>query len=150
MSFDSRQTKPEDIADLQRVVTETGLFPPDMLPDMVASASDAQIWLTILSDHRPVGLIFAEAEHFTAGTWNLRALAVSPAAHRSGAGRAIVAALEQHLRSIGQRLLIVDTSSAPEQSGARAFYPAIGFEHEATIRDFWDKGDDKITYRKEL
>ena len=150
MSFDTRQTKPEDIADLQKVLTETELFPPDMLPDMVASASDDQVWMTILSDHRPIGLVFAEAEHFTAGTWNMRALAVSPRTQRTGAGRAIVAALEQHLRDLEQRLLIVDTSSAPEQFGARAFYPAIGFEHEATIRDFWDKGDDKITYRKEL
>ena len=150
MSFDTRPTKPEDIADLQRVLTETELFPPDMLPEMLASANDEQVWLTVLYDHRPIGLIFAEAEHFTVGTWNMRALAVSPHTQRSGAGRAIVAALEQHLRDLEQRLLIVDTSSAPEQFGARAFYPAIGFEHEATIRDFWDKGDDKITYRKGL
>lgn len=32
----------------------------------------------------------------------------------------------------------------------RKFYQQLGYEKEAVIRDFWDTGDDKVTFRKVL
>ncbi len=150
MTFEIRQTDPGDVPDLQTVLTETELFPAEFLPGMLDAAGKDQVWLTCRADGRAIGLAFAEPEAFTEGTWNMRALAVLPEFHRSGAGRALVQGLEERLRGHGQRLLIVDTSGSETLSVARAFYAAIGYEHEATISDFWSAGDHKVTFRKVL
>ena len=61
-----------------------------------------------------------------------------------------MAAAEQHLRSKGQRNLIVDTSGTDDFALTRRFYAQNGYEEEAPIRDFWAAGDDKVIFRKAL
>lgn len=58
--------------------------------------------------------------------------------------------IEDFLRMNGNRELIIDTSSTPEFDLTRAFYLKIGYTKEATIRDFWKEGDDKIVFWKKL
>ena len=55
----------------------------------------------------------------TEGTWNMLALGVSPDHHRSGLGRALVAAAEPMLAARDARLLIVDTSGTEAFAQAR-------------------------------
>lgn len=57
---------------------------------------------------------------------------------------------EAHLQSLGQRLLIVDTSGTDDFALTRQFYATSGYEEEARIRDFWGEGDDKVIFRKSL
>lgn len=45
---------------------------------------------------------------------------------------------------------IVETSGLPEFEKARAFYSKTGFRKEATIKDFFDAGDDKVVYTKNI
>lgn len=59
-------------------------------------------------------------------------------------------AAEQRLRSLGQRILLVDTSSTDAFTLTRKFYTRNGYEEEARIRDFWSAGDDKVIFRKSL
>ena len=58
-----RETKSEDIPGLQRVLDNTGLFPSEMLPDMVSDflseAESDDIWLTCDSDGAAVGFCYA-------------------------------------------------------------------------------------------
>jgi len=63
-------------------------------------------------------------------------------------GRGLVAALERHLHSQGQRVLIADTSGTESYAGTRAFYRSLGYSEEARIGDFWYAGDDKVVFRK--
>ncbi|MDW4500502.1 GNAT family N-acetyltransferase [Sulfitobacter sp. D35] len=146
-------TVAEDIPGLQRVLEDTGLFPPDLLPEMFAPARDGDpsaFWLTCHLGSEPVGLCYTRAEEMADGTWNMLALGVASAHRRSGLGAALVAAAEERLREQGQRMLLVDTSGTDDFAAARAFYEGIGYAQEARIRDFWAPGDDKITFRKSL
>ena len=61
-----------------------------------------------------------------------------------------MAAAEQHLRSKGQRNLIVDTSGTDDFALTRRFYAQNGYEEEAPIRDFGAASDDKVIFRKAL
>lgn len=149
-----RPTKAEDLPTLQHVLAETQLFPPDMLPDMIApflggTASD-ELWLTAEVDGQAAGLCYAAAEPMTEGTWNMRAIAVHPACQGTGIGTGLTDHLEQSLRRTEQRLLIVDTSGLDDFRQTRAFYRRNGYTEEARIRDFWAAGDDKIVFRKAL
>jgi ribosomal protein S18 acetylase RimI-like enzyme len=124
-----------------------------MLPSMLAPALSGEseaIWLTSHLDAIAVGFCFAEPEELTDGTWNMLALAVLPELQGKKLGTTLVEALEKHLRSKGQRILVVDTSSKDEFTLTRKFYAKNQYEEEARIRDFWAEGDDKVIFRKVL
>ncbi len=149
-----RPTRREDIAPLQKVLDETGLFPGEMLPGMLSGfLSDdegADIWLTCEADGEAVGFCNARPEELAEGTWNMLAIAVLPVAQGHGHGAALVQHLETMLRQDGQRIIIIDTSGTDMFAGARAFYRRNGYDEEARIRDFWAAGDDKVIFRKSL
>lgn len=142
-----------DIPALQDVLDQTGLFPSEFLPDMLAgifAGEAAQFCLTCHLKGRAVGFCYVAAEELTDGTWNMRALAVHPDVQGHRCGTAIAKSAEDHLRSKGQRILIVETSGTDAFSGARRFYVRNGYQEEARIRDFWAHGDDKVIFRKAL
>lgn len=151
--IDIRPTQAGDVPALQAVLEQTGLFPADLLPEMIGPALAGEVqelWFTALSDGIARGFCYAVPEEMTDGTWNLLAIAVDPEVQGLGFGRLLVDAAERRLQTDGQRLLLVDTSGKAEFDGARQFYLHLGFAEEARIRDFWADGDDKITFRKSL
>ncbi len=74
------------------------------------------------------------------------------ATHRDFRGRGIgKKLLEETCRQAGKRgctMLIAETSGREKYAPTRAFYVSAGFALEATIRDYYDKGDDKLIYIK--
>ncbi len=154
MTPKTRPAQASDIPALTRIVEEIGLFPPEMLPDMIApfleDAAGGDLWLVAEADGQPAGLCYAAHEQMTEGTWNMRALGVVPGHQRSGIGAALTAAVETALRDQGQRILIVDTSGTDDFAPARAFYARQSYREAARLPDFWAKGDDKVTFWKDL
>ena len=149
-----RPTQADDIPALKIVVDETGLFPSDMLQDMLAEflskTQSNEIWLTSEVKGQAVGFCYAVPEKLTDGTWNMLAIAVLPTQQGGGLGSAIAKELEHSLRTLGQRILIADTSGTEQFAQTREFYRKCGYVEEARIRDFWADGDDKVTFRKGL
>jgi len=148
-----KPTTKDDIPALQAVLDQIELFPGEMLPDMLAptfAGETEAFWLTCHFDGTAVGLCYTVPEELADGTWNMLALAVRPDLHGKGLGTALVDAAERHLKSKGQRILVVDTSGTDDFASARKFYIRNGYEEEARIRDFWAAGDDKVVFRKAL
>ncbi|MEL6842860.1 MAG: GNAT family N-acetyltransferase, partial [Bacteroidota bacterium] len=71
-------------------------------------------------------------------------------AQGKGIGSKMMAFLENHLRSQGKRILIVETSGTEDFELTRKFYLKLGYQQEAVIRDFWEEGDDKVIFWKKL
>lgn len=143
----------DDLPALRDVLDQTGLFPGDLLDDMVGphlSGTTTDVWLTCYLDGAAVGFCYTVPEELTDGTWNMLALAVRPDVQGRQLGTALVRAAEEHLRRAHQRLLIVETSGTEAFARTRAFYRQTGYQEEARIRDFWAKGDDKVIFRKAL
>ena len=131
----------------------TGLFPSEMLPEMLAPSLAGEteaFWLTCHYDGEAVGLCYTVPEELADGTWNMLALAVRPDLQGNGLGAALVAAAEQRLTEMGQRILLVDTSGTDGFALTRSFYAKNGYVEEARIRDFWADGDDKVIFRKAI
>lgn len=152
-NFTIRPTSSDDIPGLNLVLDGTGLFPSEMLPDMLAPALAGEtgaFWLTCHHDGKAVGLCYTVPEELADGTWNMLALAVRPDLQGKRLGTELVGAVEQHLKDRGQRILIVETSGTDDFALTRRFYTGNGYEEEARIRDFWADGDDKVIFRKAL
>ena len=83
-------------------------------------------------------------------TYDLYWIAVGPKARRGGVGRGMLRAVEQAIRELGGRLMIVETSGLPKYEPTRAFYLATGYLLEATLKDFYKDGDDLVIFTKHL
>lgn len=90
-------------------------------------------------ERRPVGVLLA-ARHFP-GSAEIYLMAVEPALHRRGVGRALVEALENDLISDGVELVQVKTlgPSHPDTGygHTRRFYASMGFRPLEEIHGLW-------------
>ncbi|WP_299686263.1 GNAT family N-acetyltransferase [uncultured Tateyamaria sp.] len=148
--FDTRAPRVSDITALAEIADAT-LFPGEMMDGMIAPALDGSgndIWRVVTGDDVPLGFAFAQAEAMTERTWNLRAIAVAPDVQGTGAGTALLAAMEAAL--CDARLIVIDTTQRPEQARARQFYVARGYTQVAVIPAFFGPGEDKVTFVKAL
>lgn len=107
---------------------QAGAAPADALPVNVLPV-----------DVLPVGVLLAE-RHFPE-TAEIHLMAVDPAVHRRGAGRALVEALERDLIAERVGLLEVKTlgPSHPDAGYAktRLFYQSMGFAPVEELLDLW-------------
>ncbi len=144
----------EDIPYLKKVLDSIDLFPSSMLENMISdyleNPNTEDIWITALEEDTPIAIAFCGPEQLTNGTYNLFAIGIEKSMQGKGIGKKVMAFIENLLVQKGKRLLIVDTSGTSEFELTRKFYEQIGYTKEAIIRDFWDKGDDKVVYRKSL
>lgn len=142
-----------DLPGVARVLDSTGLFPAEMLDAMAAPFLGDEAphhWLVARDEEAVVGFAYCEPERLTDGTFNLLAIAVTAERQGEGIGRAVVRMLETRLRGAGGRILLVETSSLDDYAATRSFYLNDGFVHEATIRDFYMAGEDKLIFWKRL
>lgn len=146
-----RALRREDLADVRLVLDSTGLFPASMLDEMVEpflSGDAPHVWLVAIGEGQAHGFAYCEPERMTEGTYNLLAIAVSADRQRSGIGAELVRQVAKEVRKSDGRLLLVETSTDPDQDGARAFYLREGFDEEARIRDFYAPGQNKVVFWK--
>lgn len=131
----------------------SGLFPAEMLAPMIApflTGDGGARWYVAERHAAVIGFLFSEPEMLTDGTHNLRAMATEPDARAQGVGSALIHRLERDLAAAGQRVLLVETSSAPAFAETRRFYASRGFREEARIAEFWAAGEDKVIFWKAI
>ncbi|MEL6674019.1 MAG: GNAT family N-acetyltransferase [Bacteroidota bacterium] len=143
-----------DLPALKEVLHTIELFPAEMLDDMMAdyltNPETGDIWFTETENGKPISIGYCAPEKLTEGTYNLYAIGVRGDIQAKGTGSRMMAFIENHLKTAGQRILIVDTSGTEAFALTRKFYEKLGYTKEAVIRDFWAEGDDKVIYWKKL
>lgn len=143
-----------DIPALKDILNTLEIFPSYMLDAIIDpylnQPESCDFWFVAIENNTPVALSYCAPEKLAIGTYNLYALGVRADGQSRGTGAAMMTFVENHLRSLGQRLLIVETSGTDAYQQSRAFYARLGYVQEAVIRDFWRDGDDKVVYAKRL
>ena len=143
-----------DIPSLKVILDNTGLFPSEMLEDMISdyfeNSDSTDIWFTVEVDGQPISIAYCAPERMTEGTYNLYAIAVHGTQQGRGVGKQMMQYIEDLLRAQGHRILIVETSGLTDYDLTREFYRKCQYTEEATIREFYAKGEDKIVFWKKL
>lgn len=67
-----------------------------------------------------------------------------------GIGRKLLEEVYKEAKKMGCKILIAETSGLPHYAPTRAFYLTNNFELEASLKDFYTDGDDKLFYTKRL
>jgi ribosomal protein S18 acetylase RimI-like enzyme len=107
-------------------------------------------FLIALNGERVVGYCCYGLIPCTVHSYDLYWIVVDPTMHRGGIGRKLVVAAEDRIRKLGGKRIYIDTSNQPRYEPTHHFYSSCGYRVEATLRDFYAPGDNKVVFCKLL
>ncbi|ABD53619.1 GCN5-related N-acetyltransferase [Jannaschia sp. CCS1] len=144
-----------DHGELAQPILSCGLFSAEeaegflaQLPELLSDPG--QIWLRLDAGDTIAGAAYMSRDGLSEDVWNLWFIGLDPTHQGQGGGQMLLQAVEAEAVSAGARLLLIETSSDPDQAPARRFYTAAGYRHEATIRDYYAPDTHKTVYLKAL
>jgi ribosomal protein S18 acetylase RimI-like enzyme len=147
-----------DPGHVRRISTASGYFRPDEVDVAVELVEEA----LEKGDASGYHFIFAETDNLiagyccfgpipcTIGSFDLYWIAVDNSVRRQGIGRTMLAQAEKLAASMGGRQMYIETSSLPMYHDTHAFYIRNGYEQVSELKNFYQDGDHKITYMKQL
>lgn len=149
-----RKATPQDLPALKSILDSSGLFPSEMLDDMISdfftNDKSSDFWFTTVEDRTPVSIGYCAPEQMTEGTFNLYAIAVDKEHQGKGIGSDMMRYIENRLRENNERILLVETSGTADFELTRKFYHKIGYKEQAVIPEYYAEGDDKVVFWKKL
>jgi D-alanine-D-alanine ligase len=86
----------------------------------------------------------------TAASYDLFWIAVNKAHQGQSVGKILLERSEQLIRAEGGRQVYIETSNRGQYASTRGFYLRCGYREAAVLKDFYNRGDDKVIYEKVL
>jgi GNAT superfamily N-acetyltransferase len=153
-----RPVRPSDTDALVAMAAGTGVFKPmeidtlrELLDDYHGGAEGADSRAVAFEEGgRAIGFAYFAPTPMTEATWHLYWIVVDKSIQARGVGAKLMAHVESEVKASGGRVLLVETSALPLYDLTRQFYAKLGYEHEATVRDFYADGDHQVIFRKRL
>lgn len=158
MSIDIRPMPLDYRTVFARLLTEIPQFKPAEV-EVALELIDAYLTCGIQSGYHilvaemegtPAGYICFGPTPLTENTWDIYWEAVSPGFQRRGIGGLMLEAAEKQIRDCSGKMVLIETSSTPAYSITRSFYRRHGYRKICRIRNFYSRGDDRLTYSKIL
>jgi ribosomal protein S18 acetylase RimI-like enzyme len=154
-----RELKPDDGPRLERLLSRITVFGKDdgvvamELIDRALSQPDQKDYAFFIAadaNDCPVGYACYGPTPLTEGTFDLYWIAVDPAFSGQGIGTQLLSAVEEAIKKVKGRMLIIETSSGMQYASTRHFYRKNGYKLAETIEDFFREGEDRVTYVKKF
>ena len=82
----------------------------------------------------------------TVESYDIYWIAVQEDLRRSGLGVELLKKVEEKIKEMGGKRIYVETSSREQYEPTRSFYSRCGYRKEATLKNFYSPGDDKVIY----
>lgn len=159
MNIMLRNLKQNDCPLLERLLSRVTVFGQEdetLAMELIYDAlgkpgqTDYLFWIASDENDCPVGYACFGPTPLTEGTFYLYWIAVDPTFSGHGVGTTLLEAVEEKIKSLNGRMLLVETSSSQPYELARQFYLKNGYHLAGTIRDFYRDGEDRMTYAKRL
>jgi len=149
----------EDRRTVLDIIQATEIFTPDEITvageliDIYLDQPQQRDYCLVVAENengRVVGYLSYGPTPLTEGTYDLYWMAVASGEQGRGHGRELVNWLEEEVRAVGGRMILIETSSQPKYEKTRRFYTGLNYKEVSCIPDFYRRGDDRITYVKYL
>jgi ribosomal protein S18 acetylase RimI-like enzyme len=153
-----RPTITSDDSALLDLARGTGVFKPleitalaEVLADYHATNKAlGHVCVTCDEGGQIVGFAYFAPAAMTEGTWYLYWIAVARHVQATGLGGRMLRFAEEDIANRGGRHLLIETSSLPHYELTRRFYLKHGYDHAATVPEYYAAGDDMVVFRKKL
>jgi len=152
-----RPMRPQDKGPVLDLVRATGMFTPaevgvaEELIDVYLGVPDQRDYRVVVDEDERGGI----AGYMTWGptplaedAYDIYWMAVSPAEQGRGRGKALMRWLEDEVRKLDGRMIVIETSSQPRYHPTRQFYIKLDYKEVARVPDFYKPGDDRVIYAK--
>jgi|AGTN01.3.fsa_nt_gi Acetyltransferases len=147
-----------DIPGLEKVLASTGLF-YDFEIDVAL-----ELMTLFLKEGERSGYCFYIAERenqtvayinygptpCTVAGWDIFWIAVRKDLQNAGLGKALIEMAEKRIKASGGEKIWIETSSRADYFSTRMFYRKNGYAEITRLPDFYDTGDDKVIFVKNL
>lgn len=159
MNVKLRALKPEDSPRLERLLSRVTEFSEEdaaLAMELInqtlddRTLKDYDFFIAADEGDVPVGYACFGPTPLTEGTFDLYWIAVDPGFAGHGVGTALLNAVEDKIKCMNGRMLIIETSSTQSYALTRHFYLKNGYHLVETIPDFFRNGEDRLTYTKRI
>ncbi len=146
----------KDVARVREIVESSGFFydfEADVAVELVEEAlakgeSSGYLFVFAEVDDLTIAYSCFGRADMTKSCFDLYWIATHRDFRGQGVGKKLLEETYRRARALGCTMLIAETSGREKYAPTRVFYDRAGFVLEATIRDYYDKGDDKLIYIK--
>ena len=152
-----RKFEKDDIKPLAEIVRATGVFREEEvdvaveLMDVAANDKEQKDYF-LFSYVDEAGMIqgyyCTGPTPLTQGTFDLYWIAVHPRVHKKRIGHELLEHCEELVKTMGGKLLVVETSSRPKYEPTRRFYLRHHYGEAARIKNYYAQDDDLVIYSK--
>lgn len=157
MSF-RRTIKPSDVGAIVAMVRSTGFFSKEELAIAKELAQEklqnkkgcSYRFLFAQRHDQVVGYTCYGRIPGTQSSFDIYWIVVDKKYQGRGLGKTLMAKTEQLIVQSGGKRVYVETSSRKQYKPTHAFYECCGYRREASLKNFYAKGDSKIIYSKAL
>lgn len=150
---------PADRPSLERILSSSGYF-YDYEVGMALSLADetcdkgeekaGYYWIRLIEDDEVIGFTCFGPNPSSIHSWDLYWIAVHEEHRKKHYGYVLLKASEERISVLGGGIVWIETSGRPLYEPTRHFYQKNEYELEATLREFYGPGDDKLVYRRKL
>ena len=146
----------KDIKRIREIVESTGFF-YDFETDVAVELAEERLKDGISTGYH---FVFAEVDGVTAAyscfghiemtksCFDLYWIVTHHDFRGKGIGKKLLDETYREAIKMGCTMIIAETSGREHYAPTQAFYISAGYTLEATIKDYYDKGDDKLIYIK--
>jgi len=153
-----REVIPGDRNSIRLITESSGFFRPDEVDVAVELADEALLkgpesgYHFLFADINGDTVGFACFGHIacTIGSFDLYWIAVHQDSRGKGVGQLLLSEVENGVSAINGRKIYIETSSQPKYHPTQKFYVSAGYHLAATLKDFYQKDDDKLIFCKTL
>lgn len=148
----------EDLKTVKEIIHSSGFFQEYEIPvalELVEEAIEKGLesgyfFVFAMDGERTISYACYGSIACTKNSYDLYWIATHDDYRGKGVGSMILRETEKKVKSMGGRILYIETSSKPLYTPTQYFYEKHGYFKEAVLKDFYDINDDKIIYSKHL
>jgi GNAT superfamily N-acetyltransferase len=153
-----RPITPDDTSALVDLICSSGLFQKEdadsieaMLDEYHSRADESGRQILALAENGSLAAVaYFTPKEFTDRVWELLMIAVSGSRQRQRLGSRLLLNVEESIRALNGRLLLIETSDRSSFERTRSFYQKHGYAEVARIPDYFTDGDGKVSFIKRL